>query len=76
MIQVMNRQNGGHNKTNLERITQQAVDLFEDEAVAEQWLSTSKTSLNDQTPLEAITSDAGAKEVEEILYRAEYGVFS
>jgi putative toxin-antitoxin system antitoxin component (TIGR02293 family) len=57
------------------RITQQAVDLFEDEAVAKQWLSTPKTSLNDQTPLEAITTDAGAKQVEEILYRAEYGVF-
>ncbi len=57
------------------RITQQAIDLFEDEAEAQKWLSTPKVSLNNQTPLSAMATDRGAKQVEEILYRAEYGVY-
>lgn len=58
-----------------QRITQQAIDLFEDEGVAKQWLSTPKDSLQGQTPLEVMTTDAGVKRVEQILYRAEYGVY-
>jgi putative toxin-antitoxin system antitoxin component (TIGR02293 family) len=57
------------------RITQQAIDLFEDEIEAQKWLSTPKESLNNQTPLSAMATDRGAKQVEEILYRAEYGVY-
>jgi putative toxin-antitoxin system antitoxin component (TIGR02293 family) len=57
------------------RITQQAIDLFEDEQAAKTWLSTSKVGLNNQTPLEAMATDAGAKQVEQMLYRAEYGVY-
>ena len=57
------------------RITQQAIDLFEDQEEAQKWLSTPKVSLNNQTPLSAMATDGGAKQVEEILYRAEYGVY-
>lgn len=57
------------------RITQQAIDLFENEEEAKTWLSTPKVSLNNKTPLEAMATDAGAKQVEQILYRAEYGVY-
>jgi putative toxin-antitoxin system antitoxin component (TIGR02293 family) len=57
------------------RIVQQAIDLFEDEAEAQRWLSTPNASLNNQTPLNAMATDGGAKQVEEILYRAEYGVY-
>jgi putative toxin-antitoxin system antitoxin component (TIGR02293 family) len=57
------------------RIAQQAIDLFEDEAEAQRWLSTPNASLNNQTPLNAMATDGGAKQVEEILYRAEYGVY-
>lgn len=57
------------------RITQQAIALFEDEAETKIWLSTPKVSLDNQTPLEAMITDAGAKKVEQILYRAEYGVY-
>ncbi len=57
------------------RITQQAIDLFEDEQAAKTWLSTPKVGLNNQTPLEAMVTDAGAKQVEQMLYRAEYGVY-
>lgn len=57
------------------RITQQAIALFEDEQEAQKWLSTPKESLNNQTPFSAMATDGGAKQVEEILYRAEYGVY-
>lgn len=56
-------------------ITQQAIDLFEDEAEAQRWLSTPKDALEGKTPLEALKTDKGSKEVEELLYRAEYGIF-
>ena len=58
-----------------ERITQQALDLFEDKAETLRWLSTAKESLGGQTPLEALATDSGSKKVEELLYRAEYGIF-
>lgn len=57
------------------RIFKQAVDLFEDEAEAWRWLSTPKSVLDNHTPLSFLATDAGAKQVEEILYRAEYGMF-
>lgn len=58
-----------------QRITQQALELFEDEAETQRWLSSPKEELNGQTPLEALATDSGSKQVEELLYRAEYGMF-
>jgi putative toxin-antitoxin system antitoxin component (TIGR02293 family) len=58
------------------RITQQAIDLFEDTKKALTWLQTPKNSLAGITPLAALSTDEGAKQVEEILYRAEYGICS
>lgn len=57
------------------RIYQQALELFEDESETQRWLSTPKASLEGNSPLKALATDAGAKLVEEILYRAEYGIF-
>lgn len=57
------------------RIYQQALELFEDEDETQRWFSTPKVSLAGETPLRMIATDAGAKQVEEILYRAEYGMF-
>ena len=57
------------------RIAEQASELFEDEAETKRWLSTPKTALSGETPLQALATDAGAKKVEEMLYRAEYGMF-
>ena len=57
------------------RITQQAMNLFEDNEKALQWLQTSKHSLSGITPLAALSTDEGAKQVEEILYRTEYGIY-
>ena len=57
------------------RIVDQARELFEDEAETQRWLSTPKAALAGEPPLDALSSDAGAKQVEEILYRAEYGMY-
>lgn len=57
------------------RIYQQANELFEDEYETQRWLSTPKAALEGNSPLKALATDAGAKLVEEILYRAEYGIF-
>jgi putative toxin-antitoxin system antitoxin component (TIGR02293 family) len=57
------------------RITQQAINLFKDTDKALQWLQTSKNSLAGTTPLAALSTDEGANQVEEILYRAEYGIY-
>jgi putative toxin-antitoxin system antitoxin component (TIGR02293 family) len=57
------------------RITQQTIDLFEDTKKALQWLQTPKNSLAGITPLAALSTDEGAKQVEEILYRTEYGIY-
>gem|GEM_PF-5574232 len=56
-------------------IINQALELFEDKEETERWLSTPKVALGGETPLEALKTDAGAKKVEELLYRAEYGIF-
>lgn len=58
------------------RITQQAINLFEDTEKALKWLQTPKNSLSGITPLAALSTDEGAKQVEEILYRTEYGIYS
>ena len=57
------------------RITQQAINLFEDTEKALKWLQTPKNSLSGITPLAALSTDEGAKQVEEILYRTEYGIY-
>ena len=57
------------------RITQQAINLFEDTEKALQWLQTPKNNLSGITPLAALSTDEGSKQVEEILYRTEYGIY-
>jgi putative toxin-antitoxin system antitoxin component (TIGR02293 family) len=57
------------------RVVNQALELFEDEAETQRWLSTPKVALGGETPLKALATDTGTKKVEELLYRAEYGIF-
>ncbi|BAC89154.1 antitoxin Xre/MbcA/ParS toxin-binding domain-containing protein [Gloeobacter violaceus] len=57
------------------RILTQAVDLFEDEGEAERWLASSKVDLEGLAPLDLLGTDEGSKRVEQMLYRAEYGIF-
>lgn len=58
-----------------QRLTELAVDVFEDEREAKQWLSSPKANLDNLTPLEAMATDSGATQVEQMLYRIEYGVY-
>jgi putative toxin-antitoxin system antitoxin component (TIGR02293 family) len=58
------------------RIAQQTIDLFEDTKKALTWLQTPKNSLAGITPLAILSTEEGAKQVEEILYRTEYGIYS
>jgi len=57
------------------RILRQALELFEDEDETQRWLSTPKRALGGETPLAVLETDKGRKKVEELLYRAEYGIF-
>lgn len=59
------------------RIFGLAVDLFGgDRQAARQWLQTPKRALGDATPLGYAATEVGAREVEDLLGRAEHGVFS
>lgn len=59
------------------RIFGLAVDLFDgDRDAARQWLQTPKRALGDATPLGYAATEVGAREVEDLIGRAEHGVFS
>ena len=40
------------------------------------WLRKAKRALGGETPLAFLASEAGARTVEEMLYRIEYGIFA
>jgi putative toxin-antitoxin system antitoxin component (TIGR02293 family) len=59
------------------RIFGLVVDLFDgDREAARQWLRTPKRALGDATPLTFAATEVGAREVEDLIGRAEHGVFS
>jgi putative toxin-antitoxin system antitoxin component (TIGR02293 family) len=59
------------------RIFGLAVDLFGgDREAARRWLQTPKRALGDATPLGYAATEVGAREVEDLIGRAEHGVFS
>jgi putative toxin-antitoxin system antitoxin component (TIGR02293 family) len=59
------------------RVFGRALALFEgDVAAARRWLATKAPALGDRTPLEAATTEVGAREVENLAGRLEHGVFS
>lgn len=58
--------------TLLERATQ----VFEDVGDAAAWLKTPNVSLGNATPLAYADTEIGAREVEHLLGRIEYGVYS
>jgi putative toxin-antitoxin system antitoxin component (TIGR02293 family) len=58
-------------------VYEKAVDLFEgDEATALNWLTATKHTLSDQSPLAYSRTELGAREVENLIGRLEQGVFS
>ena len=53
-----------------------ATDVLEGRDAARQWLKSPKRALGGCTPLEYADTEPGAREVEDLLTRLEYGVFS
>jgi putative toxin-antitoxin system antitoxin component (TIGR02293 family) len=61
----------------ISRIFEQTMDLFDNElAAAVRWLTSPKKALDNQQPIQYARTELGAREVENLLGRLEYGVFS
>jgi putative toxin-antitoxin system antitoxin component (TIGR02293 family) len=59
------------------RMLNKATELFEnDKAKAMQWLNSSNRALGDRTPLQMAQTETGLREVENLIFRLEHGVFS
>ena len=53
-----------------------AQDVLEDSARAREWIQTTQIGLNNRIPFEVLVTEAGAREVEDLLTRIEYGVLT
>ncbi len=53
-----------------------AVEVFGDPALAREWMHSPLIALGGKTPLEFLSTEEGAREVEAILGRIENGDFS
>ena len=60
----------------LERIAAHAERVFGDPAKAHRWLRKPKRALNGATPVDFLASEAGARQVEAMLHRIDYGMFA
>ncbi len=58
------------------RVTEEAEKTFGDSDSAHKWLTYPNPALRDRIPIEMAETDAGAREVETILTRIAYGVYS
>jgi len=58
------------------RLLGQAFKVFEDLESAKQWLNAPQVGLGGAIPLEYARTEIGAREVENLLGRIEYGVYS
>jgi putative toxin-antitoxin system antitoxin component (TIGR02293 family) len=58
------------------RLMGKAVEVLESEENARQWLTSPQFGLGGATPLEYAETEVGAREVEDLLGRIEYGVYS
>ena len=58
------------------RIFGQASDVFQNEEDARRWLNAPQVGLGGAIPLDYAETEAGAREVERLLTRIEYGVYS
>ena len=59
-----------------ERLLKKAEDVFGDAASAREWLTHKQIGLGGAVPLDFAKSEIGAREVENLLGRLEYGVYS
>jgi putative toxin-antitoxin system antitoxin component (TIGR02293 family) len=58
------------------RLLGRAVEVLEGEAAARHWLTRPQYGLGGAVPLDYAETEAGAREVENVLGRIEYGVYS
>jgi len=58
------------------RLMGKAVEVMESEEHARQWLASPQVGLGGEVPLEYAETEVGAREVEDLLGRIEYGVYS
>ena len=58
------------------RLMSHAVSIFGSEDNARQWLSSPQRGLGGSVPLDYAETEVGAREVESLLGRIEYGVYS
>lgn len=60
----------------LARIFALAINVLEDKSQAIKWLNTPKVALDHKIPLELMDTEIGSREVEKLLNRIEYGIYS
>jgi len=60
----------------LARVFATAAETLGSEEKAAQWLKTPNRALRDGTPLDQLDTDPGVREVEDLLGRISYGVYS
>ena len=58
------------------RLMGKAVEVFEGEEAARRWLKAPQVGLGGAVPLDYAETELGAREVEDLLGRIEYGVYS
>src|SRR5206468_4426907 len=58
------------------RLMGKAVEVMESEENARKWLASPQAGLGGAVPLEYAETELGAREVEDLLGRIEYGVYS
>jgi len=58
------------------RVCAHAEAVFQKPETAKDWLKTPNRALGGATPLDLLDTDAGAEQVEEVLYRVEHGIYS
>lgn len=59
-----------------QRLLKKAEDVFGDAKGAREWLTNKQAGLGNAVPLEFAKTEIGAREVENLLGRIEYGVYS
>ncbi len=60
----------------LARVIAHAMEMIGDDAKAVSWLSTPNRALGGERPVDQLDTDMGAREVEALLGRIAYGVYS
>ena len=58
------------------RLVERAVEVMEGEQPARDWLTSPQVGLGGAVPLDYAETEVGAREVEDLLGRIEYGVYS